>query len=71
VFFILRPFINAILASIVLAYVFYPMYKVFRKWVKKETLAAFIVSIVIVLLFTAPLVFLANSISSEARINYV
>ncbi len=71
VFFLLRPFVSAILASFVLAYLFYPMYKFIKKYLKNSTFAAFIVSFIIVLIFTVPVVFVANSISNEARINYV
>ncbi|MCK5283076.1 MAG: AI-2E family transporter [Nanoarchaeota archaeon] len=66
VFFILKPFINAILASFIIAYIFYPVYKLVKKVVKNESLASFLVSILVVLIFTIPLVFLANALSNQA-----
>jgi predicted PurR-regulated permease PerM len=71
VFLILRPFISSILSAFVMAYLFYPLYKFIKKYLKRESLAAFFVSLVIVLLFTVPMVFVANSVSTEARINYI
>lgn len=71
VFFLLRPFIGTILTSFVLAYVFYPLYRFVKKIVKFPSLASIIVSIIIVLLFTLPLIFVANAVSVEARVNYV
>ena len=59
------------MTSFILAYIFYPLYKLVKKGVKNSSFAAFLVSLIIVLLFTAPLIFIANAVSTEARINYV
>jgi predicted PurR-regulated permease PerM len=71
VFFILKPFFSAILASLILAYIFNPVYKFVKKVFRNKTLSSLIVSILIVLLFTVPLFFIANAVSNEARVNYV
>jgi predicted PurR-regulated permease PerM len=70
-FLILKPFFKAILAGAVLAYIFYPVYKLAKKWIRSEVIASLLVSILIVLLFTLPVIFIANSVSQEARSNYV
>ena len=71
VLFLIKPFLTTILASLVLAYIFYPVYKLVKKVVKNSTFASLLVSILIVLLFTLPLIFVANAVSAEARVNYV
>ncbi len=70
-YFILHPFLQAILASFVLAYVFYPIYTFFRRTLRSKNLAALLVSVLVVLVFSLPIVFVANSLSQEARVNYV
>src|SRR3989338_2752032 len=70
-YFILNPFLTAILGSFILAYVFYPVYSKMRRFIRNETIMALIVSFLIVLLFTLPLMFVANSLVHEARVNYL
>jgi predicted PurR-regulated permease PerM len=69
-FLIIRPFVSTILTSFIIAYMFYPVYKFFKKFVKNKTLAASIVSIIIVLLFAVPLIFVASSIMTESSVGY-
>lgn len=71
VFLILKPFISAILSSFVLAYVFYPVYKFFKRFLKNSSLSAFVVSVIIVIFFTIPVVFVTNAISTEVETNHV
>ena len=64
-FFIIRPFLAAILAAVVIAYIFYPVYKFLNKYIKRESVTALIVSVFIILLLTAPLVFIGTSLSKD------
>lgn len=64
-FITVRPFARAILTAIVLAYIFYPVYSWLRKRVKNESVAAFIVTIVLILLVTIPTVFLLKELTGE------
>lgn len=65
------PFIGAILASLILAYTFYPVYKWLVKRIKSPTLSALIVSFVLIILLIAPIFFFANDIVTDARVGYV
>jgi predicted PurR-regulated permease PerM len=69
-FFIVKPFINAIFASFILAYVFYPLYRRIKRIVRFPSLAAFIVSFLILMLVALPLFFITNAIVIEIRENY-
>ncbi len=71
VFLVIRPFISALLASVFLAYLFYPVYRWFKKRVKNENVASLIVSIIIILLLLAPLFFVLNTLTKEAYVSYL
>ncbi|MBW3004486.1 AI-2E family transporter [Candidatus Woesearchaeota archaeon] len=70
-FLVIKPFINAILASIVIAYVFYPVFRLLNKKIKNKSLCALIVSVFIILLIMIPFSFLLQSSASEAQYMYV
>jgi len=59
------PFVTSILGGIVLAYIFYPVYKRVLNILKNKTLCAFLVSGLIILVFTIPLLLTANAILKE------
>jgi len=60
------PFVAAIFGSIVLAYLFFPVYEFVLKRLKNETLSAWIVTIIVILIFVVPLLFIGNALFSEA-----
>ena len=68
-FLIIKPFITAILTSIVLAYLFYPFYNVLNKKIHK-TLAAVIILLIAILLFVIPIFFVINSLLNESIMIY-
>lgn len=70
-FLVIQPFVNAILASIVIAYVFYPIYKHLNKRIKNKTICSLIVSFFIIILIMTPFIFLLQSSASEAQYIYV
>jgi predicted PurR-regulated permease PerM len=70
-FLVIQPFINAILASIVIAYIFYPILKFLNKRIKNKSLCALIVSVFIIMLIIIPFSFLLQSSASEAQYMYV
>lgn len=71
VFLVIRPFIATLLASFFLAYIFYPVYRWFKKKVKSKNTAALIVSFIIVILLLAPLFFVLNTLTKEAYVSYL
>ena len=68
---VVRPFTTAILTSAVLAYIFYPFYRALNRRIGRKNLSAFIVSLLIILLLTVPLLFLLNSVTKESQFVYV
>ena len=70
-FLVIKPFINSILASIIIAYVFYPVFKFLNKTIKSKTLCALLVSVFIILLIMIPFSFLLQSSASEAQYVYI
>lgn len=64
-FLIVRPIILSIFGGLILAYIFFPVYKFVKKFVKWEGFAAAIVSILIVLIIFIPLWFLVPLIVQQ------
>lgn len=71
VFLIMKPFIGALLTSVFLSYLFYPVYRWVKIKVKNENIAAIIVSFIVIVLLLAPLFFIANTLTKEAYVNYL
>lgn len=67
---IVKPFVSAILASFVLAYMFHPLYKRLNAKLKRNSLSAFIISVLVVILIVLPLIAIANAIIREAADAY-
>ncbi len=65
------PLLNALLASAVVAYVFYPLYNWLGRFLKSKNLRAVLVSAFIVLLFIGPLFLVIESTAPDARYVYV
>jgi predicted PurR-regulated permease PerM len=70
---LLKPLLNIFLASIILTYIFYPVYKRVRKPLKYESLSILITLILIVIIFLMPFVFVASQIPKQTAsiYNYV
>lgn len=63
---IIRPYLIAIFAAVILTYLFYPTYRFIKKILKNPDASAFITSLFIVLLVAIPLVFLANALIQQS-----
>ncbi|MBR9690444.1 AI-2E family transporter [Candidatus Woesearchaeota archaeon] len=70
-FLLIWPFIPSILSAVILAYIFYPLYLKLRKKVKKDWVAALILSIGVVILVILPFLALLNSVANQAVGVYV
>lgn len=70
-FFIVKPFITAILSGMIISYIFYPVYKKLNNKINKKNLSAFITSFLIILLLVIPVFLIINSAAQETRIFYV
>ena len=70
VFLVIKPFIIAILTSIITSYIFYPLYKWINKKTKRKNLSAIIVTFLIIILIITPIVFIANSLTKEVMTVY-
>ncbi len=71
VFFIIRPFIVVILTSMILAYIFFPLYKLINRKLRRKNLSALITISLAILIITIPLIFAMNALAKEARVNYL
>jgi len=70
IFIILKPFISAILASIIFAFALYPLYNFLRKKLKNKGLAAIITILIIILVIIIPLSFMINTLAKESVTAY-
>jgi predicted PurR-regulated permease PerM len=69
--FIINPYLTPLLTSIVLAYIFYPIYKFLNQKIKRKSLSAAIVSILIIILVLIPVSFIILQVSKEANVSYL
>lgn len=70
-FLTVKPFLSAVFAGGIIAYIFHPLYRWVNRYLKSTNLSAFLVSIIIILLITIPLLVLADNMASEARFFYL
>lgn len=70
-FLILRSYLIPILTSVVLAYIFYPLYEWLNKNLKRPNLSAAVISILILLLVLAPVGIVLIQLSKEANVSYI
>ena len=70
-FFLVKPFLTTILASIVLTYVCHPLYRKINKHVKSDTLSAAIVIILTLLILSTTLFFVLNTVTKETNVLYI
>lgn len=68
VFFLIRPLIQLIFIAGIIAYVFYPVYRFINKKIKKDSLSALIVILIIVLMLGSVAVFTLLSLVSQRSV---
>ena len=71
VFLVINPFIITILTSIIISYIFYPLYKWINKKTRRKNLSAIIVTILIIVLIITPILFIVNSLTREVTTVYI
>ncbi|MBI2657475.1 AI-2E family transporter [Candidatus Woesearchaeota archaeon] len=69
-FYIARPFLPALLTGAIIAYLSYPLYEKTLKRIKNRSIASLIVTILIILIFTLPLILVIGLVSKEAYATY-
>jgi len=62
---LLKPLVTIFLASIILTYVFYPLFRKIKKSLKYEGLSIIVTLILIIVLFLMPFVFVASQIPAQ------
>jgi len=68
---IIKPYIIPIITSIVIAYIFYPLFKLINKKINHKFTSAIIVTFLIILVVAVPLILSANTITKEAYLIYL
>ena len=63
---LLKPLLTIFLASIILTYVFYPVYKKIKKPLKYDALSILVTLILIIIIFLMPFIFVASQIPKQA-----
>ena len=69
-YFLLKPLLNIFLTSVIISYIFYPVYSWINKNTKREAFSALAVLAIIILLFLMPLVFIASQIPAQISTAY-
>ena len=70
-FFIIKPYLTAVLTGLIFSYIFYPLYSKINKKIANKNLSSLIASILVVLIITLPLFFFLNTVSKEAYATYL
>jgi len=68
---LLRPFYGPLIIGGVTAFVFYPAYIKLRKLVHSQNLAAFLIVLILILLFTIPISIIGTTLVKETRSLYL
>lgn len=66
----LKPYITVAMTAALLAFIFYPLYRLVKKLFRNEGFSAFVTSLLVVILVTIPLVLLLVSMQKEAVSTY-
>jgi len=67
-FFVLRPFMSALMWAIILTYALYPLQRVFTRWFRgSRTLAACLVTLTMALVFAGPVVLIGVSLAQDGK----
>jgi predicted PurR-regulated permease PerM len=67
-FFVLRPFITALIWAMILAYSLHPMQRMFTRWFRgSRTMAACFVTLTVTILFAGPVVLVGISIAEDGK----
>ncbi|MDO8556306.1 MAG: AI-2E family transporter [Nanoarchaeota archaeon] len=64
--YLLRHYLVAVFAAMVLAYIFYPLYKRLHVYIRNRSLAAFTMSFLLVVVTLVPALFAANALVNES-----
>lgn len=64
--FLVKSFLTSIFGAILLAYIFYPVYVKMQRAIRNKTLCSLILTIIVVLILTVPVLFAANAIVNES-----
>jgi predicted PurR-regulated permease PerM len=65
-FFLIKPYVTALIGAIILTFLFYPVYKFINKYFKNKTMSSLLTSILILLIMTIPLILISNSLLDES-----
>ncbi|MEE9525220.1 MAG: AI-2E family transporter [Candidatus Woesearchaeota archaeon] len=65
------PFIIPLLTSLILAYIFYPIYTWLREKTKRKNLSALLVSVILILILVIPMGFIMYQVTKEINVGYV
>lgn len=63
---ILKPFANVLLSSFIIAYLFYPIFKVVNKYIKNKTASSILVTALSTSIIILPLSFILNALVKES-----
>ncbi len=63
---LIKPYVSAILTGIVLAYIFYPLYKLLNKIIRNKNLSSLLMCIFIIAIIVLPMFFVANALIKES-----
>lgn len=64
---VIQPFLKAIIAGALLAYIFYPVYTMLRARVKSENLSALLATLIILLVVSLPFVAIVSAVTKDVK----
>lgn len=70
-FFIIKPYLNAILGGIVLAIIFFPIYNWLKRRIRSRSVCALIVTILALMIIFIPVVLVFQQVSYQAKVSFI
>jgi predicted PurR-regulated permease PerM len=69
-YFIVKPLLTVLLTSIIISYIFFPLYRWISKRIKNENLSSFIVIFLIISIFLVPFGYISSQVPKQATYIY-
>ncbi|HIH40786.1 TPA: AI-2E family transporter [Candidatus Woesearchaeota archaeon] len=70
-FVMFRPYLMTMLGALIIAYLFYPLYKVARKAIRYDWLASLLICVLVLLIITIPVFYVVNVLIKEIPSVYI
>ena len=69
--FIIKPFFGSVFLGVITAFAFLPLHNILGKHIKNKNVCALLMTMIVIILFALPLIFLGNMLIKETYSTYI